>query len=74
MTAIPDPIGGATPNLRIHVLDPDGVDRMFADREPAWLIAVAAQLDEDAAADLRRIDRAYEDLWAAVTALTEAAA
>ena len=57
-------------DIRITILDADGVDSFGLDREPAWLVAVAAQLDEDAAADRRRMDDAYCRLWDAVARLT----
>lgn len=74
MTAIPDPIGRPSNEIRISVLDEHGVDRLYAEREPAWLIALAAQIDQDHAESERRFARAYARLWEAVTALTDAAA
>lgn len=56
-------------SVGIDVLCPDGVTSYAAGRDAAWLVALAAQIDEDTARDRRRSDLAYENLWAAVTAL-----
>ena len=56
-------------DIGIDVLSDDGVTSFTAGRDAAWLVALAAQIDEDTARDRRRSDLAYENLWAAVAAL-----
>lgn len=58
-------------DIRITILDADGVDSFGLDREPAWLVAVAAQVDLDRAEAEARFDRAYAKLREAAARLGE---
>lgn len=57
-------------DIGIDVLTGDGVTSFVAGRDAAWLVALAAQIDEDTARDRRRSEKAYEKLYAAVTELS----
>ena len=58
---------------QISILDPTGVETMYAGRDASWLVAVSAQVDADIEIDLRRHDIACAALTAAVAEMCGAA-